>query len=830
MQSTMRTSSLWAASTALVFGVLALPSVGRAHTGVGTPTQGMLLVAQDSGDPLALPLKNTRVTAYIAGFVASVKVQQSFNNPFDDPLEAIYVFPLPDSAAVNGMTIRVGNRTIRGAIKKRKEAREAYDKARSEGKTAALLDQERPNIFTQSVANILPKKEVFVEITYDVQLEYSDGRYEFAYPMVVGPRYIAGTPDGKPTKGEGTSPDTDKVPDASKITPPPVEPGMRSGRNVSIDITIDPGMKIHELESPTHTIDVDTHKRSHMVNVGLASANEIPNKDFVIRYSLASKQPAMSVLAYKREDSGYFSLLFEPPAKTDARDVTSKEVFFVVDTSGSMSGEPIKLARRAMLYAIKNLNPNDTFQIIRFSSSASQLSSTPLANTPANVKRAVRYIKNMSGGGGTEMIKGVRAALDENNSEGRLRIVCLMTDGYIGNETEILGEIEDQLGGDTRLFSLGVGSSVNRYLLERMAEVGRGTAQYILNTEKPADQVATFYRRIQTPVLTHVEIDWGKLGVVDQSPAAVPDLFSGQPLRVVGRFDRRARGSVTIRGRVAGKTVSYKVPVSLVAEESNELVPRLWARSRIRELSREQLRSADADIENEITRLGLEYKLMTRYTSFVAVDKEKVVDVDARTYMVPVEVPDGVDYGKAYPPAVDPGELRVTKAGIDEDSAGEAEYGGESIALASSVAGRMRLLARRGLTVGIGFGIGGTTLGDADDSRFAGSLSLRVDRIVGNKLALGAQGALLLNAVDGAPNSVSVLADAAYLDILRGWLNIVAGIGPSISTDGDLGLALMGALKLNTRTPVGLQLRWDAIVGPQATESSTVTFGVELSF
>ncbi len=610
------------------------------------PTQGAMEVVVKKGEkPVDLPLKHTEVNAEISGFVTRVKVVQTFTNPYDDPIEAVYVFPLPQNAAVNDMQIRIGDRVIKGDIKKREEARKIYEEARDAGKTAALLEQERPNIFSQSVANIMPGDDILVEITYDEVLTHEKGGYEFVFPMVVGPRFIPGT---------------DKVPDASTITPPVLKPGERNGHDINVTVKLNAGLPVRHLEFPSHQVTTIPELNFNDIHHGtceikLNPNDAIPNKDFVVRYKIAGPKPEMALLNHQGElggsprgftTSGYFMLMFQPPDAPAADKVTPKEMVFVMDCSGSMSGEPISLSKKAVRYALQNLNPNDTFQIIRFSESASPFSAEPLPATKENIRRGLSYINGLEGEGGTMMIEGIKAALDYPVRDNRLRIVCFMTDGYIGNETEILNAIREKLGENTRLFSFGVGSSVNRYLLERMAEVGRGDVKYVLLNEKPDEAVNQFYERVRNPVLTNIRVDWAGLSVEDLYPARIRDLFAGQPIFVLGRYNQAGEATVTIHGKIAGKDVSYPVPVRLAdAVSENAVLAPLWARSRIRDLETEEYGGANADVENAITELALKYRLMSKYTSFVAVE-EKVVNENGtpRTVQVPVEMPDSVSY------------------------------------------------------------------------------------------------------------------------------------------------------------------------------------------
>jgi len=851
-----------AGSTCLLSLVALVSLAGSASaTAMDQPTQGTLLIATSEGpSEQVFPLEHTAVEAQVLGFVAQVRVAQTFNNPFTDPLEAVYVFPLPQNAAVGEMSIRIGDRLVKGIIKTREEARAIYEEARREGKTTARLDQERPNIFTQYVANIEPGKKVVVEIVYDVVLAYSDGNYEFVYPMVVGPRYIPGTPDGKPPKGEGWSPDTDEVPDASRITPPVKRPGSRSGHDITLDVILDPGMEMQKLSSPTHEIVVarGLEVSPTAVRVRIAPGDRIPNKDFVLRYRLADDRPALSVLARQSARGGHFALLFEPPARAAASAVAPKEIFFVIDASGSMSGEPMSLVKRAMRYALEHLNPDDTFQIIRFSDSSSRLGAKPLANTPRNVRRALSYINGIRANGGTEMKKGIRAALRGKDRNGRLRVICFMTDGYIGNDADILGEINRLIDDDTRLFAFGVGSSVNRYLLEHMAEVGRGAVHYALLDQPPEDQVAAFYARVRSPVLTHIEIDWKGLDVSAMTPTRIPDLFAGQPIHVIGRYAKPGKARAVVRGRIGTRRVEYALPVLLPADSGDDLpaagadvdsgaealtrattsagcdaLARLWARAKIRELMSRQITGAQSDARERVTQLGLDYGLVTQYTSFVAVEQRVVNENGAlRTYQVPVEMPEGVSYegvfgvggdrdGDGIPDQEDAAPMAMRSAG------GSFE----------SIVVRRRQIAGPGSwrwSLGVGAGIGEV---DEDLSGALSTFHLRLDRGLTDHFSAGAQLALLVPHIGDADDALfaNMLFQLAYSGLFDGLLEITLGAGGSLPSGGGLGLAYLTALEMRLPIPapflVGLQLRLDGARLPEDHQDvRSVTLGLELTW
>jgi Ca-activated chloride channel family protein len=651
----MKSKTWQAAMVGVLVVVLALmlllgsprPTEVAAQTDI---TQGTLQVKVEPGEKLLeFPLEHTDVKAEISGMVAGVTVTQTFSNPYEDTIEAIYVFPLPQNAAVSDMTMKIGDRTIRGLIKRREEAKEIYEQAKEEGKVASLLEQERPNIFTQSVANITPGAKILIEIRYDQDLKYDDGTYEFTFPMVVGPRFIPGTPTGR--QGGGWAPDTDQVPDASRITPPVLKPEERSGHDISLSVSLDAGVPIQNLRCRSHEVDVEREGESE-ATIALKPFDTIPNKDFMLAYDVAGEEPEMALMAHRDTRGGFFTLMIQPKAEFDVEEITPKEMIFVVDCSGSMSGEPISKAKQAMRQCITHMNPDDTFRVIRFSEAASQLSQEPLTNTPENVKRGLHYIEQMEGSGGTMMIEGIKAALDYPRDGKRVRIVSFMTDGYIGNETEILAAVEEKIG-DARLFSFGVGTSVNRYLLERMAEAGRGVVQYVRPNEDTTEVVERFYDRIARPYLLDLRIDWRGLKVADVYPEKIPDLFASQPVILHGRYTEPGEGTVKVNAILASQPWSQELEVKLPEKElANEALSSLWARARIKELMDSMYQGEDEETVEQVTDLALEFRLMSAYTSFVAVE-EKVVREggEVKSVQVPVPMPEGVSYEGVFGPA-----------------------------------------------------------------------------------------------------------------------------------------------------------------------------------
>ena len=588
-------------------------------------TQGSLFASDKKGGQLgACPLKHTAVTVDISGFVARVRVVQDFENPFPEPIEAVYTFPLSQSGAVDRMTMLIGTRTIRGKIMKREDARKVYETAKSEGKTAALLDQERPNIFTQSVANVMPGESVRVEISYVETLKYEDGAYELAFPMTVGPRYIPGG-----------------VPDAAKISPPIA--AERAGHDISITVNLNAGVPVESIRSTSHEIE-QINFSPNIAKVTLKNEKVIPNKDFILRYDVTGKRIEDAVIAHRSERGGFFTLILQPPDIPAPEDRTPKEIVFVLDTSGSMNGFPIEKAKEAMKLSLEGLYPDDTFNLITFAGDTHVLFDGPVPATQANIEMAQAFLDEHRGSGGTEMMKAIKAALAPSDSRAHLRIVCFMTDGYVGNEEEIIAEV--QRHPKARVFSFGIGNSVNRYLLDKMAEAGRGEVEYVSLSDDGTKAAKRFYERVRSPMLTDISIDWNRMSVADVHPNKLGDLFSAKPVIVTGRFNRGGKGTLKLKGNVAGQPYEREIAVTLPdAEPANDSLASLWARKRIDQLSSDALNSPKAvALNKQITDLGLEFGLMTQFTSFVVVE-EKIVNQNGQPVRVevPVEAADGVD-------------------------------------------------------------------------------------------------------------------------------------------------------------------------------------------
>lgn len=591
------------------------------------PSEGTLQLGGESrsGEVAGFPLRGTRVSASVSGFVARVEVEQTFHNPYERPVEAVYLFPLPDDAAVDGMELRAGSRVVRAQIRRRQQAREEYREARDRGVLASLLEQERPNLFRQSVANIRPGDEIRVTLTYTQALPYEEGSYRFVYPMVAGPRY---QPDGEDGGSEGTQ----------QVV---LTPGGERPDRVEVTIDANLGADLSRVSSATHEIEVE-RRDAQRVHVALAEGAR-PNRDLDVRFHVAGDAPALAVLASppQGENGGHFSLALHPRANVPDEEIMPREVVFVVDTSSSMHGRPMELAKAAMQRALGGLRPTDTFRVLSFSDTTSALSEDALPATDENVARGRTFVSGMQALGATEMLRGIRAALDPEEEDGRMRVVLLMTDGFIGNETEIFREVHQRLG-HARLFGFGVGSAVNRYLLTRLSEVGRGDVQVVTLDESPEDAADRFHERIARPYLTDISIDWGELEVEGAYPRRLPDLFADRPLVVHARYASGGSGEVIIRGRIAGRAFEQAVTVTLptTGDERPELRS-VWARTRIRDLMTAMALRPDDALREEVTQLGLTHHLLTQWTAFLAVDEGYHAEGEAQTVRQPSELPAG---------------------------------------------------------------------------------------------------------------------------------------------------------------------------------------------
>lgn len=665
------------AAALCVVGVASNPARAARGTQEDSATPGQLTALDKDGRPgLLVPLKNTHVNVDIAGISARVTLLQTFKNDSRTPIEAVYTFPMSNDAAVDRMRMNVAGRLVVGTIKKREEARVIYDQARANGQVASLLDQERPNVFTQSVANILPGAEVQIEISYVQTLKYEDGQYEFSFPMVVGPRYMPAS-----------------TPDPNKVDPPRVAPSMRTGTTVSMNVHVDAGAPIDLVNSVLHEVDL-RREGANQAYVTLKNRAEIPNRDFILRYKLKDKGIKEQLVTHSLGDgTGTFCLVLNPPQNVQPDVIRPREVVFVMDQSGSQSGFPIEKSKELTLKLIDKMRPTDTFNVVSFSNGARKLWPEPRPNTPANLGEAKSYVSNLQANGGTEFLPAIEMSLADAPRDGRTKLVVFNTDAFVGNEFEILDRIQ-KYRNNARMFVFGIGNGVNQFLVDAMSVEGRGGSETVTLAEQADRAVERFLARTQSPVLTDVALDFKGVQVTDVSPANPEDLFTGRPVIIMGRYSSPGTGSVTVRGRTGLGSWAREVPLTF-SRESNAGggVTSLWARRAVEDLTRRdwmaqarQSQEQRNETVKAITDIGLKYGIMTAYTSFVAVE-QKVVNVGGkqRRIDVPVEMTDGVTFGDK---AGDKAEMRLGRTRSGVVGGGGAGFGGGGYGGASASPGK----------------------------------------------------------------------------------------------------------------------------------------------
>ena len=607
------------------------------------PGEGRLIAMRKEADGQKLapiPLKHTDVKASIIGYIATVEVRQQYHNPYDEKLEAIYVFPLPQNAAVNEFVMTVGQRRIRGIIRERREAERIYREARSQGYVASLLTQERPNVFTQAVANIEPGKRIDIEIKYFNTLDYRDGSYEFVFPMVVGPRF---NPPGY-TEGIGAVARGNPGISGQKTEVQYLRAEERSGHDISLSLEIDAGVPIENIDSRNHKVSVKKLS-AQKAQVALDPADNIPNRDFVLRYQIAGNAIKPAMVAQHDGKGGYFTLMLFPPALLRDLPRQPLEFVFTIDVSGSQNGRPLEQEKAATRYALTHMGPEDTFQVIWFGDTARKLFPAPQPADAAHVRQALEWIEGFDATEGTMLIDGIHASLLFPHDQSRTRCVAFMTDGFIGNDAEAIAEVRRCLG-PARLFSFGVGQATNRYLLDGIAKMGRGAVAYLGLNDDANAVMAQYFERVSHPALTDIAIDWGGAKVHDVFPAEIPDLYVGRPVVLTGRFDGDLPGSIVLRGKIAGQERRIEVPIQTGdAEAGRKALPAVWARMKIADLADRAMFDNGIDLPSQIRQLALEYNLMSAYTAFIAVDSATRTQGDhGITVAVPVPVPEGVRY------------------------------------------------------------------------------------------------------------------------------------------------------------------------------------------
>lgn len=560
------------------------------------------------GDPSIdhLPLKDTRVEIAVSGVIADVKVTQTYRNEGIRPINASYVFPASTRAAVYAMHMRIGNEIIVAKIKEKEQAKQEFDQAKRDGKSASLLEQDRPNVFSMRLANIMPQEQVEIELRYTELLVPTDGTYEFVFPTVVGPRYAS--------EKESATKREDQF-----VNTPYLHQGEKPTSSLHISARISAGMPIQEISCPSHQISPQFQSAS-VAQVTLDDSDPFQgNRDFVLRYRLSGDQIGSGLLLFQGEDENFFLYMAQPPSRVATDDVPPREYIFVVDVSGSMSGFPLETAKRLLTDLIGKLRPSDYFNVVLFAGDSTVLSETSLQANQANLANAMHLLNEQRGSGGTELLAAIQRAMSMPRQQNISRNIVLVTDGYVSGEEGVFDYIRNHLG-QSNVFSFGIGTSVNRYLIEGVAKAGMGEP-FIVSQESEAEKVAAKFREyIQTPVLTNIKIRSIGFDTYDVNPVQFPDLLAQRPLILFGKWRGPVTGTFELTGKSGRGDYSTRLDISgLQPDESNRALRYLWARSRIAELSDYGSGNVRDDRVKEITSLGLKYNLLTQYTSFIAV-------------------------------------------------------------------------------------------------------------------------------------------------------------------------------------------------------------------
>jgi Ca-activated chloride channel family protein len=586
----------------------------------------------ENGDPKLdqLPLQETKVDVAIADVVADVTVTQVYENRGKRAINTRYVFPASTRAAVHGLTMAFRNQIVEAKIQEREQAKQTFEKAKAAGKTASLLEEQRPNVFTMSLANVMPGDRITVTLKYNEILVPTEGAYDFVFPTVVGPRYS--------NLEAGSAPPTSKF-----VATPYLKQGSTVPSLLEIKGTLATGIPLQKLESLSHklTSSADNANLSHFAMD--PSEARGADRDFVLRYRLAGDAIKSGLSLFDADHEKFFLLQVEPPARVTDAELPPRDYVFIVDVSGSMSGFPLDTAKLLLSELVSGLRPTDTFNVLLFAGGSIELAPHSLPATKANIASAVAMMKEENAGGATEMLPALRRALEMESSAGRSRSFVLITDGYVEADKQAMDLVRNHLG-DANAFAFGIGSSVNRYLIEGIAKAGFGEPFVVTDPNAAAAAAKRFGEYVRSPVLTDVRVAYDGFDVYDVEPRAIPDVLASRPVVVFGKYRGAAKGNVTLSGVGGRSPYTQRFDVSLAkSSPEHRALPYLWARTRIASLSDFGFGDLDAEAKKSVTELGLRYSLLTQFTSFVAVSHTvrnfgaPATDVDQ-----PVPLPKGV--------------------------------------------------------------------------------------------------------------------------------------------------------------------------------------------
>lgn len=604
---------------------------------VGT---GSLLLKQEQGYA-AFVRTNAEFNVKVSGLLSRVTLRQSFHNPSQDWVEAVYVLPLPENSAVNAMRIIIGERIIEGIIKEKQEAKRIYTQAKKEGKRAGLLQQNRPNMFTTQVANIGPGETVSIELTFLQELHLDSGQFAFRLPMTITPRYIPGSPVSEKTilDVKGWALPTDQVPDANTITPPQTHQLQQNSHRAKLHIEVNSGFDVEAFNSPYHSVTVSRFDREYRINMD--DTEVVMNRDFVLSWKpVVSQSPVAAYFNETVNEKPHGLIMLVPPVDEQLVNIAPRELILIIDTSGSMSGASIHQAKQALRMALDHLRPQDSFNIIEFNSTYHALFAEAQLAIPEQVRRARYFIDGLSANGGTEMYAPLQAALQNKHEEHeRIKQIVFITDGSVGNEAKLFELIHQNID-NSRLYTVAIGSAPNAYFMRKAAEFGRGTYSYIGKPDEVQEKMAQLFDKIEKPVLTQVAVQIeGASG--ELYPQVIPDLYMGEPLLVSAQFDQMPT-RIHVSGELNGQQWAREMQIQ--SSQQDEGIATLWARKKVAFFQDESIRQGQPALhKQDIIQLGMDYRLVTPYTSFVAVDVTPVrpVNENLKKNNVPNAMPAG---------------------------------------------------------------------------------------------------------------------------------------------------------------------------------------------
>jgi Ca-activated chloride channel family protein len=621
----------------------------------GDMNTGALLLQSEDGSLVEAPRLKTDVIMTVNGTIARVTVTQRFENTSDRWLEGIYVFPLPEQSAVDALRMEIGDRVIEGEIKGREDAKKAYEAAKDAGQKASLVEQERPNIFTNSVANIGPHETIVVRIEYQETVKQDGGVYALRFPLVVGPRYNPKASEVTTVDFGGQPAPADPVPDRDRITPPVLDPAKAPKINpVSIEVKLNAGFVLGDVRSSFHQIALN-RTGDETATLTLAGGTVPADKDFELTWTpKAASVPQTALFRETVNGQDYLLAMVTPPTLESAPQLLPRELIFVIDNSGSMAGISIVQAKQSLLFALDRLRPGDRFNVIRFDDTMETLFPAAVDVTPENLAIAKHFVSRLDAAGGTEMLPALQAALSDAapGDTTRLRQVVFLTDGSVGNESELFAEINKRLGR-SRLFTVGIGSAPNSYFMTRAAELGRGTFTHIGSDAQVLERMSALFAKLEKPVMVSLKAEWPAGAKVEAWPDPLPDLYAGEPVVLSAKVGATS-GELRLSGLFDGKpwTAALRLPDAVAGAGA----AKLWARSKIAALESKLYAPLGAlgagRIEKEIETVALEHHLVSSQTSLVAIDKSKsrpdgqgVASVD-----MPVNLPEGWVYDKVFGP------------------------------------------------------------------------------------------------------------------------------------------------------------------------------------